>query len=82
MYGPRQTNQNQHFRPEGTYLTMMEWDALYRKFDGWYIMDPDGFDRSNPLFHLLLYSEQDFVDRRMKCTMGYTGYEKTPSYSE
>lgn len=60
-------------RPEGTRLTWREWDKLYSLAYGVYIIDPDGFPRHD-LYKMVhdTYSEEDFLARLGKCTVGFT----------
>lgn len=58
----------------GEMKTVKEWDAIYSSVDGYRIIDPDGFDRSDPLFHTRTYTEEDFVRRRTQCTMVPKGW--------
>ncbi len=61
----------------GEEKTIHDWDRLYMLYDGFYILDPDGFDRKDPEFDTRTYTEEDFVARRAACTLAYAGEKET-----
>lgn len=47
--------------------TWREWDA--EKIGGIAILDPDGFERGDPMMNMYVYTRDEFLARRMKCTV-------------
>lgn len=45
--------------------TIKEWDEM----SGITILDPDGFDRSDPYLHLRRFSAQEYIDKGSLCTI-------------
>jgi hypothetical protein len=51
--------------------TWRAWDA--ERIDGIFIMDPDGFERGDPMMDKYVYSREEFLQRRQQCTVGGIG---------
>lgn len=49
--------------------TWREWDAL--GLDGMHILDPDGFERHDPMMNVYVYTLDEFLRRRMECTVRF-----------
>lgn len=47
--------------------TWREWDA--ERIGGIAIIDPDGFERGDPMMNMYVYTRDEFLARRMKCTV-------------
>lgn len=47
--------------------TWREWDA--ERIGGIKIIDPDGFERGDPMESKYVYSRDEFLERRSKCTL-------------
>jgi len=48
--------------------TWRQWDAM--GLDGIRILDPDGFERGDPMMDRYVYSRSEFLARRALCTVG------------
>ena len=48
--------------------TFQEWNDSQKRGNGWYVIDPDGFDRAN-WDEDRLYTWQEFYERAMKSTL-------------
>lgn len=48
-------------------LTFNEWNKLQPR--GIFVLDPDGFDRRDPLFHERRYSLDEWLERAMRSTV-------------
>lgn len=53
--------------------TWREWDA--EKIDGIVILDPDGFERGDPMMNMYVYTRDEFLRRRNKCTVMFPAKE-------
>jgi len=47
--------------------TWREWNA--DKIGGINILDPDGFERGDPMMNMYVYTRDEFLMRRMSCTV-------------
>lgn len=59
--------------PEKTEKTWREWDA--EKIDGIVILDPDGFERGDPMMNMYVYTRDEFLRRRTECTVMFPAKE-------
>lgn len=62
---------------ETTEKTWREWDK--ERIDGIFIMDPDGFERGDPMMDVYVYTREEFLQRRQYCTVG--GWNAAPTAS-
>lgn len=46
--------------------TILEWESL---FETWKILDPDGFDRTDPQLYERTFTQEDFFNRSQLCTL-------------
>lgn len=52
---------------EKTEKTWREWDKTID--DGIRILDPDGFERGDPMMNMYVYTRSEFLRRRTHCTV-------------
>jgi len=49
--------------------TWRQWDA--ENIDGVIILDPDGFERGDPMMDMYVYTRDEFLARRSACTVRF-----------
>lgn len=49
--------------------TWREWNE--ERIDNIYILDPDGFERGDPMMDVYVYSRAEFLTRRNVCTVSF-----------
>ena len=58
--------------PRDVYLKLREWREIFEKLTGIVILDPDGFDRSDPFMWEREYTLDEFLQRAQRCTVNHT----------
>lgn len=59
---------------EAIHKTWREWDK--EAIDGITILDPDGFERGDPMEAKYVYTRDEFLRRRNECTVNFVARTK------